>query len=186
MNHPTPHRLTSTPFLRAIKKLLERQASLLPEEMTLKVYIAGGAAVQIWTLANTTIDLDCEFEGRFYPEEISIPFEDENGEEKAVYLDRNYSATLAIMHEDYQEDSIEVEQIGRLKVMVLQPLDLALSKITRWQTHDKQDVALLASRGLIASNDLKKRAHQALAGAIGNLAMFEINLAEELKGVRLD
>ncbi|MES9857045.1 MAG: DUF6036 family nucleotidyltransferase [Sedimenticola sp.] len=180
----SPNRLDSTPFLCATRQLLQVQANLISEDIELPVVIAGGTAVQIWTRANTTVDIDCEFEGRFYPKECTIPYLDEDGEEKSVYIDRNYTPTLAVMHEDYIDDAVFVEDIGKLAVHVLHPIDLVLSKITRWQEHDRRDVGLLVGAGLVDAETLKERADEALRGAIGNLSMFKINLNEALTHVQ--
>lgn len=125
-----------------------------------------------------------EFGGRFLPVLLTIPYVDEEGSPRSVSLDCNYAPAFSILHEDYQEDAVSIGSVEGLELWVLNPVDLALSKLTRWQDHDRRDVRLLAEQGWVTATALERRAHEAAAGAIGNVAAFFANLAEALAMIR--
>jgi hypothetical protein len=56
-----------------------------------------------------------------------------------------------------------------IDVRVLAPVDLAVSKLSRFADQDREDILLLAREGLIDPASLRKRAEQALAGYVGDL-----------------
>jgi hypothetical protein len=54
-----------------------------------------------------------------------------------------------------------------LEVRLLSPLDLAVSKIGRFSSQDRDDIATLARHKLIGSAALRQRAEEALGGYVG-------------------
>ena len=77
------------------------------------------------------------------------------------------------MHEDAHEDSVPVTlkhiDASVLDVRLLCPLDLAVSKISRFSSQDRDDITALARRGLIKSAALRRRSQQAVENYVGNL-----------------
>jgi len=55
-------------------------------------------------------------------------------------------------------------------LFVLTPLDLAVSKISRFSPQDREDIALLASRRFFTAAELRGRALEALQYYVGNTA----------------
>jgi hypothetical protein len=55
-----------------------------------------------------------------------------------------------------------------LDVRLLSALDLAVSKIGRFSSQDRDDIARLARRRLISSAALRRRAEEALGGYVGD------------------
>jgi len=102
-----------------------------------------------------------------------------------VYLDTNYNSTFALMHEDYLQDAIPLDLgLSHLQVHVLSPLDLAVSKIARFADNDKEDMAALASLGLITAEALESRAVAALGGFVGGLGMLRLNIRDAVALVK--
>jgi hypothetical protein len=70
-----------------------------------------------------------------------------------LYLDRNYNDTLGLLHEDAYLDSIRVSLAGInskiVEVRVRSPLDLAVSKLSRFSDQDRLDIEALAREKLI-------------------------------------
>jgi len=64
-------------------------------------------------------------------------------------------------------------------VRVLAPVDLAVSKLSRFSDQDRADIELLARKGLINAPALRARAEQTLQGYVGNTAPVRtsINIA---------
>lgn len=143
----------------------------LPVRMT----IAGGAALQILTGARVSEDIDAVFSRRvLLPDDFRVSYRDDDGRARVLYLDRNYNDTLGLLHDDAYEDArpftIEGVDPGVLETRVLTPLDLAVSKLSRFSDQDREDIALLARRRLIDAASLRKRAEEALGGYVGDLA----------------
>jgi hypothetical protein len=97
-----------------------------------------------------------------------------------------YNDTYALLHEDAYEDAISIKVPGvdakRLDVRLLQPLDLAVSKLSRFEVHDQEDIRALAIAGLIDAKSLRVRAEEALPSYVGETRRVRnsIALAEKL------
>lgn len=50
------------------------------------------------------------------------------------------------------------------------PLDLAVSKLARFNGQDQDDIRALARAGLLRSDDLRRRAEEALPDSVGNIS----------------
>lgn len=140
-----------------------------------RMVIAGGAALYLLTGTRVSEDIDASFSKRLLlPEDLSASFCDPDGRARVLYLDRNYNDSLGLLHEDAYDDAepVEIPGIDRkvLDVRVLRPVDLAVSKLARLADQDREDIALLARRGLIDSASLRKRAEAALGAFVGDLA----------------
>ncbi len=66
------------------------------------------------------------------------------------------------MHPDFEKDAAlgegnEVKD-DKIKLYILSPVDLALSKVSRLEGNDREDIAELAKRKLISSKELEERA----------------------------
>ena len=106
-------------------------------------------------------------------ERLRIARENADGRARLLYLDRNYNETLGLLHENAHKDARPVDIPGidkkLIDVRVLAPIDLAVSKLSRFADQDREDILLLAREGLINSAALRKRAEQALGGYVGDL-----------------
>ena len=169
--------------LRELFKQLEKRLSL---RSPLNVYLAGGMAVHLYTAHRVTTDVDAEFGGRVYlPNDLMVEVTLEDGTQQVVYLDTNYNSTFALMHEDYLEDAIPIDfGVHQIRVHVLSPVDLAVSKIARFADNDKEDIAALVRLGLTNADEIEKRATSALVGYIGGQAMLTLNLRDAVAWAR--
>lgn len=158
-------------------KQLEERLSL---RSPVNVYLAGGMAVHLYTASRVTTDVDAEFGGRVYlPNDLMVEVTLEDGTQQVVYLDTNYNSTFALIHEDYLDDSIPVDLgMDQIRVHVLSPVDLAVSKIARFADNDKDDIAALVRLGLTSADEIEHRATSALAGYVGGQAMLKLNLRD--------
>lgn len=146
--------------LRVLLKELEIRLSL---QRPLNVYLAGGMAVHLYTASRVTTDVDAEFGGRvLLPSDLMVEITLEDGSPQVIYLDTNYNPTCALMHEDYQDDAIPVDLgTDQLRVYVLSPVDLAVSKIARFAENDKEDIQSLVRLGLTTADEIEQRANSA-------------------------
>lgn len=165
-------------YLKAFAEVLSRIQQALkgsrPDVFPLRMYVAGGAALHLLTGARVSEDVDAVFSKRvLFNEEIEVSYRDPDGRARLLYLDRNYNDTLGLLHADAHKDSRSIDIAGidkkLIDVRVLAPIDLAVSKLSRFADQDREDVLLLAREGLIDPASLRKRAEQALGGYVGDL-----------------
>lgn len=163
--------------LRELFKQLEERLSL---RSPLNVYLAGGMAVHLYTASRVTTDVDAEFGSRvFIPNDLIVDVTLENGTRVSIYFDTNYNASFALLHEDYLDDAIPLDLgVEQIRLHILSPLDLAVSKIARFAGNDKEDIAELVRLGLTSADEIEQRATSALGGYVGGLAMVRLNLRD--------
>lgn len=145
-----------------------------PGVFPIQMVVAGGAALHLLTGARVSEDVDAVFSKRvLFSQDIEVSYRDPDGRARLLYLDRNYNDTLGLLHEDAHKDAraIDIPGIDRMliDVRVLAPVDLAVSKLSRFADQDREDILLLAGKGLIDAASLRKRAEQALGGYVGDL-----------------
>jgi hypothetical protein len=171
-----PERHVRREYLEAFRELVQRiaqpLASVPKRVLPIQMYVAGGAAVHFYTGERISLDVDAAFSHRIaLPENLEVAYRDADGAARLLYFDRNYSDTLALLHEDSYDDSIALTLDDLdpkvLDVRLLSPVDLAVSKLSRFAEHDRNDIAALARHGLISSKALRERAEEALGGYVG-------------------
>lgn len=165
-------------YLKAFAEVLSRIQQTLKgsraDAFPIRMYVAGGAALHLLTGARVSEDVDAVFSKRvLLNEEIEVSYRDADGRARLLYLDRNYNDTLGLLHENAHKDARPVDIPGidnkLINVRVLAPVDLAVSKLSRFSDQDRDDMLLLAREGLIDPASLRKRAEQALGGYVGDL-----------------
>jgi hypothetical protein len=176
----TPQFHTHTALAQGLKELFGQLAARLGLQSPLKVFLAGGMAVHLYTASRVTTDVDAEFGSRiFLPSDLVVDVQLEDGTRESLYFDTNYNASFALMHEDYLADAIALDVgVPQISLFVLSPLDLAVSKIARWADNDKEDIADLVRLGLTTADEIEQRATQAIGGYVGGLPMLRLNLRD--------
>ena len=173
-------------YLKAFTEVLSRIQQTLegarPDVFPIRMVVAGGAALHLLTGARVSEGVDAVFSKRvLLNEEIEVSYRDPDGRARLLYLDRNYNDTLGLLHQDAHKDSqpFAFPGIDRklIDVRVLAPIDLAVSKLSRFADQDREDILLLAREGLIDSASLRKRAEEALAGYVGDLNSVRNSIA---------
>ena len=127
----------------------------------------------MYTGERVSKDIDATFSRRIaLPEDLEVAYRDADGAARLLYFDRQYNDTLGLLHEDAQEESVPLVLEGGdtdvLEVRLLSALDLAVSKLGRFASQDRDDVAILARRKLITSTALRRRAEEALGNYVGD------------------
>jgi hypothetical protein len=178
----TPKFHTHTALAAGLRELFRQLEWRLSLRSPVDVYLAGGMAVHLYTANRVTTDVDAEFGSRvLLPNDLMVEVVLENGTRQIVYFDTNYNSAFALMHEDYREDSIALDLgLNQLRIRVLSPADLAVSKIARFADNDKEDIAALVRLGLTSADEIEQRATSALelAGYVGGEAMLRLNLRD--------
>jgi hypothetical protein len=172
-----PDRSARPEYLAAFREVVNRIArplAALPKRvLPIRMYVAGGAALHMYTGERVSRDIDASFSHRIaLPENLEVAYQDADGAARLLYFDRQYNDSLGLMHEDAQDDStpltLEGVDPGILEVRLLSALDLAVSKLGRFSSQDREDIVSLAQRKLISSARLRRRAEEALAGYVGD------------------
>ena len=169
----------------AIMKRIEEAAG--KRDAPLVICVSGGAAVHLYTGARVSKDIDAKVMARFLPPEgLEAAYRGSDGHARLLYFDTQFNDSYALLHHDAYDDALPVEVPGvdprKLEVRLLAPLDLAVSKLSRYEVHDQQDIRALAEAGLVDAGELRKRAEEALPDYVGDLdrVRTSIRLAEKL------
>lgn len=184
----TPRLYLDRPLARALLRYFHELETRLELRKPVTAYLAGGIAADLYTAARPTGSIDAEFDQRIVvPQDLIVPVQGGEGKIKAVYLDTRYNPMFSLLHEDYRVDAVSVlaapNEAG-LTLKALSPLDLAVSKVARFQGNDREDIAALAQAGLVRTDEIERRANEALAGYIGSPASIRVNLRDALDIVR--
>jgi hypothetical protein len=190
---PAPELLARPEYLAAFRALVERIARPLADvpavALPIRMYVAGGAALHFYTGERVSVDVDAAFSRRIaLPDKLEVAYRDVDGAARLLYLDRQYSDTLGLMHEDAYEQSVALRIPGIdpqvLDVRLLTPLDLAVTKLGRYSAQDREDILALARRGLVDADALTARAGDALGGYVGDLKRVEGAIADAAERIR--
>jgi Nucleotidyltransferase of unknown function (DUF6036) len=177
-----PDRSARREFIEAFREIVERIAEPLagvPKRLLpIKMYVAGGAALHLYTGERVSRDIDAAFSHRIaLPDNLEVAYRDADGAARLLYFDRQYSDSFALLHEDAYDDSepLDLENLADdvLEVRILSALDLAVSKLSRFSSQDRDDIAALARHKLIDSATLRRRAQAALHGYVGDTARVQ-------------
>jgi hypothetical protein len=184
--HPDPA------YFHAFAQVMKRIENSIGRQHSGKavvVCVAGGAALHLYTGARISKDIDAKVMARFLPpSDLQVSYRDSDGHARLLYFDTQYNDTYGLLHEDAYDDSVSIEVPGvdraKLDVRLLSPLDLAVSKLSRYETHDQADIRALAQAGLIDAKSLRQRAEDALPGYVGDVRRVKTSIALAEKLVR--
>lgn len=177
-------------LIGAVEELVERIAKAIRPDQVVDAFLAGGTATCIHlqnaggeaaSEARFSEDADIHFNRRLaLADDIVVRYTDAGNEERVLALDRTYSIDIGLRHPDCFDDAIHLldSRNGRLRLYILSPLDLAVTKVGRFQEHDRKDISLLARAGLIESAAFDRRAKEALEYLATDPTPVEINIAE--------
>lgn len=171
-----------SPIAKGLREFFRLLESRLELDRPLTVFLAGGMAVHLYTAKRVTTDIDAEFAGRVaVPADLFVQVELPDGSTEDIYFDSNFSTTLGLIHEDYQQDSVPVDLgLQHITVRALSPVDLAVSKISRLADPDKEDIRDLVLAGLTNADEIEARAEDALSYYIGNTSSLRFNIRDAL------
>jgi hypothetical protein len=162
-------------FLEIANRIASSLSGLPRRVLPIRMYVAGGAALHLYTGERVSRDVDATFSRRIaLPENLEVAYRDADGAARLLYFDRQFNDTLSLLHEDAYNDSVPLLLEGSdsrvLEIRLLSAVDLAVSKLGRFSGQDRDDIATLARRKLIRSATLRRRAEAALGGYVGDTA----------------
>ncbi len=163
---------------RTLSQRLARSANASAAE-PITMVLAGGAAMHFYTGARMTDDIDAVFDRRILaPADATVIYRDAQGRARSVYFDVNYNESYALMHAEAHDDAwhLPMPGIDGVRVLVLQPVDLAVSKLARFSEIDRSDILQLAKDKLITAAALRQRAEDALPGYVGSVLPVQTSI----------
>jgi hypothetical protein len=172
-----PDRAVRPEYVAAFREIVDRirrsLTQLPPRARPVRMYVAGGAALHFYTGERVSRDVDATFSHRIaLPENLEVAYRDADGAARVLYFDRQYNDSFGLLHEDAYQDSVPLTLAGIdsevLEVRLLGALDLAVSKLGRFSSQERDDIMTLARRKLIGSEALRRRAEDALRAYIGD------------------
>lgn len=152
----------------------------VPADARIIMYLAGGMAVHYHCGTRYTNDVDATFSHRLLldGQNLTVSYTRQDGRSSAIYFDFNYNDTFALIHPDYKEDAVEWEGIGnenrRVKLHVLTPVDLAVSKVARYSPQDQEDISALSAH--FDRNRFLQRTEEALDYYVGDTRWIRQNI----------
>ena len=158
-------------YVEAFRTLIQRLLRSTGSKEPIAMYLAGGAAMHLYTGARMTDDVDAVFNRKLLvPADLAVIYRDAEGKARSVFFDVNYNETYALLHEDARQDAVRLplKGIRGARIFVLQPVDLAVSKLARFADIDREDISELARNRLITARSLRERAEAALPYYVGN------------------
>jgi hypothetical protein len=173
-----------TKLFDKLKEEITKQYPSLPAGHV-KAYIFGGAAVHIYTNARYSGDVDAQLDAliQLNTQDIIVDYEGDNGRPYLLTWDGNFNDAFTLIHPDYREDAIVFQKKpdSPLWIYLASPVDLAVSKVSRFVDIDKADIRLLAEMGLITETEFAERAEKALLYWVGNDFLLKYNIREAKK-----
>ncbi len=180
-----PPKLKPDPnYLTAFTTIMMRINHALGHKLSAPVVVcvAGGAAMHFYTGARYSEDIDATLSVRALldPNDLQIAWQDQEGNARLLYFDTQYNDTFALLHQNAYDDALPIALKGikpsRLIVKLLNPLDLAVSKLARYSEQDQEDIRYLGQLRLISAVELRQRAEAALPDYVGDLARVKTSI----------
>jgi len=165
-------------YLEAFATIMARIERALGPKRPVKpvvVCVAGGAAMHFYTGERFSNDIDAKIFARVMldPQELQVAYRGEDGRARLLYFDTQHNDSFALLHHAAYDEALPIKVQGvdarRLEIRLLAPLDLAVSKLSRFSEQDQEDIRALARVGLLDASALRRRAEAALPDYVGDL-----------------
>jgi hypothetical protein len=175
------------PFVQAVVAHLARfRAGINAPLGALRGYLAGGLAVRCYAGTRTTGDIDMFFTGgRVLMPPNSAVLVSADGTDYSLVFDHRYTPDFGLLHPDYADRAVDLPapEGDGFPMSVLHPVDLAITKVARFQDHDRADIAALARLDAFDAEALARLGAQALGFAVGDLSFVQLNLRDAVEMV---
>jgi hypothetical protein len=181
-------------YAKALAEMLAKLGEMLVKvNGPATICIAGGSALHIYTGARYSNDVDATLSVRAIldAEQLNVSYSDTRGRTRYLYYDTQYNDSFALMHQNAYDDAIPIAVQGvdpkKLTVKLLSPLDLAVSKLSRFSEQDREDIRTLARNKLFSAKELRTRALDALPDYVGNVERIRNSIeiaAKDVAGIQ--
>lgn len=174
----------NTSLKDAVIEMMEIIGNKIPakhKKEPVNLYITGGIAIYFHTASRVSKDLDAILDrGVDIPKKLKVIWLNKEGSFEELAYDHNYTPTLGIMHDDYDKRAIHLFSIDeKLKVYILSPEDLIISKLARFVEQDQDDIKSILNSNLVKKDKFEPLARDAISVA-GSGRPQTLNLHLEL------
>ncbi|MCY3878093.1 MAG: hypothetical protein OXF74_02800 [Rhodobacteraceae bacterium] len=104
-----------------------------------------------------------------------------SGGKQVVVMDGSFTDAFGSFPPDWVKRTREIAKFGDMILYVIDPVDLAVSKVARFGERDREDIRELAKSGLVGPHVFVARAEEALSNYVGDLTFVCHNLADAKK-----
>jgi hypothetical protein len=161
---------------KGVFEIIRSIETQLNQDVSIQVFVAGGVAVNYYAGIRSTRDLDLFFSHPILPDwKRMVATLDDN---QILYADPNYNPGFGLLHPDFEEAAVLWEgfQSIQLKLKLLSPLDLAVSKLSRFSDIDRGDIIALG--GYFTARDFEVRVQESLKYYVGSTQWIQKDLEE--------
>lgn len=178
---------------QALRALINRISELVRSDQVIDAYLAGGVAAYLHLqkaggkpaeAARCSEDADIHFNRSLMLHELPVvAYKDSQGKERMLALDGSYTIDIRLRHPDCFDNAqfLFTSDNSRVRLHLLSPVDLAVTKAGRFQDHDRMDIELMAQAGLLEAESFHKRATEGLDYLATDPTMVRINIDEAAK-----
>ena len=148
-------------------------------------WLAGGWAVHYHTEHRMSVDVDIKWSRR-----VAIPrdlhaFEISDAGRAdgrlVVAMDGQFNDVIGSFPPEWEARSPAIARFGDMILHVMDPVDLAVSKLGRFSPRDRNDIRELAKTGLVDPELFRRRAEEALDYYVGDLTFVRYNLRDSIE-----
>ena len=174
--------MIATSFKDAIIEMMGQIAKQIPDshkQTPVKAYLTGGGAVHYYCNSRVSDDVDLIMQYTVkIPEDLFVIWQNDEGTLEQVHYDYTYNSTFGLLHEDYEDRAVHMITIDeKFEINLLSPVDLIISKLTRFAQNDEEDIANIIKTGKVDKDELFELATDAINVGVGFQKNFvEINL----------
>ena len=174
-------------FKEAIIEMMGEIAKEIPDshkQTPVKAYLTGGGAVHYYCNSRVSDDVDLIMQYTVkIPEDLFVVWLNEEGTLEQVHYDHTYNSTFGLLHENYEDRAVHMITIDeKFEINLLSPVDLIISKLTRFAQNDEEDIANIIKTGRVDKDELFELASDAINVGVGFQKNFvEINLQHTME-----
>lgn len=174
--------MIATSFKDAIIEMMGEIAKQIPDshkQTPVKAYLTGGGAVHYYCNSRVSDDVDLIMQYTVkIPEDLFVVWLNKEGTLEQVHYDHTYNSTFGLLHEDYEDRAVHMITIDeKFEINLLSPVDLIISKLTRFAQNDEEDIENIIKTGKVDKTELYALATDAINVGVGFQKNFvEINL----------
>lgn len=173
-----------TPYIKAINEMFDIIAKefAVHHKGPIRATLAGGAAAHLYTQSRFSKDVDAYFVPALHVRDVVVHYRNVDGTRKVLGFDTNYTPHIGLIHPDYEKNSRYLKQVSdNLHLLILSPLDLAVSKLGRFMDHDIMDIVALSKHKLINASKLKEMGEEALDYYVGDPRWVKFNIRDAVE-----
>lgn len=175
-----------TPYLKAVKDIIECIGDFHSQTLDspLQIILAGDAAMHIHTGRDPLDDVEMIYSHALYvPPDLGASYLSYDNEPAYVYFDSGFNTAHLLLSPGYECRALAFEMMEHriIDVSVLSPMDLAVTKIGRFNFRDRIDLKrLIEDRLVTGAEELEQLTIAAIKHIFGHEAKLKANLDEVL------